>query len=166
LRTSCDVRELLRHRRDDFAPQDARVEHVRLVDRSEAAVAPPRGLEADARDAPDLGCAVAHGIETFVVTGIIAAAAARLAEINVSGQLADDHQVESRNDVRLDRRRSRELGIQQGGTQVGEESERLADREDPLFGPHRTRQRVVARTADGAEQHRVGGARERERGFG
>jgi hypothetical protein len=38
---------------------------------------------------------------------------------------------------------------------VREQSERLADAEDPLLGRKRARQRVVLRAADRAEQHGV-----------
>ena len=156
-----------RDRGHDFAPQDRGVEHVRLVDRAELAAALARGLEADARDARDLAFAVAHRVEAFVARPrALRAAAARLAEIDVAGQLADDHEVEPGDDFGLQRRRRGELRIQQRGAQVREQPERLADAEDALLGPQRARQRVVLRAADGAQQHRVGRLRERERGVG
>jgi hypothetical protein len=52
-----DVRIVLAEARDDLAPQDRRVEHVGLVDRAELAAPRTRRLEADARDALDLGTA-------------------------------------------------------------------------------------------------------------
>ena len=149
--------------RDDFAPEDRRVEHVRLVDRAEALAAAARGLEADARDALDLRDAVEHRVEAFVVTRRVDAATARLAEVDVAGELADDHQVEPGDDVRLQRRGGGEFRIEQRRAQVGEQRQLLADPQDALLGPQRARQRVVPRPADGAHQHSVGGARQRER---
>ncbi len=46
-----DVGIVLAHPRDDLAPELHRLEHIGLVDRAEAAVAPARRLEADAGDA-------------------------------------------------------------------------------------------------------------------
>src|SRR6185369_11448676 len=50
-----------------------------------------------------------------------------LAVIDVAGQLADDHEVETRDDVRFERRRSGELRVQERRSQVREQAERLAD---------------------------------------
>jgi hypothetical protein len=89
-----------------------------------------------------------------------------LAEIDVPGELADDHEIEPGDDLGLERRCRGELGIEQRGAQVGEEAERLADAEDPLLGPRRARQRVPLGATDGPEQHGVGALREREGGLG
>ena len=114
-----------------------------------------RRLEADARDARDLALRVAHRVEAFALAARRRAAATRLAEIDVAGQLAHDDEVEAGDDVGLQRRRRRELGIEQRRPQVREQRERLADAEDALLRAKRARQRVVPWTADGAEQHRV-----------
>ena len=65
-----------------------------------------------ARDALDLRHAVEHRVEAFVVAGGVLAPAARLAEVDVAGQFAQDHDVEARDDLGLQRRRRRELRIQ------------------------------------------------------
>ncbi len=79
------------------------------------------------------------------------------AEVDVAGQLAHDHDVEAGDHLGLQRRGRGELRIEHRGAQVGEQRERLADAEDALLRPQLPRQRVVARSADGAQQHGVGG---------
>jgi hypothetical protein len=58
----------------------------------------------------------------------------------------------------------RQFRIDDGRAQVGEQVELLAEAQQAALGTLRAGQRVVLRTADGAEQHGVGGLREREGG--
>ncbi len=133
-------------------------EHSRLL-------ALARRLEPDARDALDLRHAVVHRVEAFASPRALRAAAARLAEVDVAGQLAHDHEVEPGDDVGLERRSGGELGIQDRRTQVREQAAAPCGcASNALLGAHVARQRVVLRAADGAHQHRVGRLRERERG--
>ena len=88
------------------------------------------------------------------------------AEIDIAGEFAHDHQVEPRDDFGPQRRHAGKFGIEQRRTQVCEQPERLADREQSLLGPHRARQRVVLRAADGAHEHRIGALRKPQRGIG
>ena len=88
------------------------------------------------------------------------------AEIDIAGEFAHDHQIEPRDDFGPQGRHARKLGIEQRRTQVCEQSERLADREQALFGPHRARQRVVLRAADCAHQHSIGALRKPQRRIG
>ena len=147
---------LRRHSGDDFAPQDRGVEHVGLVDRAELLAAAARGLESDARDAFDFASRIQHGVEAFVLALRIGATSARLAEVDIARQLADDHQIEAGDDFALQRRRISQLRIQHRRTQIREQTEVFADRENALLGTHRARQRVVAWAADCAEQNRIG----------
>ena len=59
------------------------------------------------RDALDLGLGVAHRVEGFFGTGEVAieghAAAARLAEVDVTRELADDEDVKARHQLGLER---------------------------------------------------------------
>ena len=67
-----------------------------------------RRLEGDVGDALDLGARVAHGVEGFLGAGEGAvgrgAAAARLAEVDVAGELADDQDVEPGDEFGLQAR--------------------------------------------------------------
>ena len=80
-------------------------------------------------------------------------------EIDAAGQFAHHHQVHALQQVRLDRRRAQAGDVRLHGAQVGEQAERLADRQQALFRAHlRVRIRPL-RPADSAKQDRVGGLR-------
>ena len=150
--------------RHDLAPQDARVEHVGLVDRAQAACracAPPRSRRARCARSPARCSASCRSLRRR--PSRIAPPPARLAEVDVAGELAHDQEVEAGDDLRLERRRGGELRIEQRRPQVGEQRQRLADAQQALLGTQLARQRVVLRTADRAQQDRVGRLRERER---
>ena len=55
-------------------------------------------------DAADLALAVVHRVEALVLAGGVLAAPARLPEIDVAGELADDHEVEPGDHLGLQRR--------------------------------------------------------------
>ena len=78
------------------------------------------------------------------------------AEVDVAGQLAQDQDVEAGDDLRLQRRRAGEFGVDRRRAQVGEEAELLAQPQERLLRALRARQLVVLRTADRAEEDRVG----------
>src|SRR5205085_5444586 len=146
----------LRHGADHFAPENRRVEHVRLVDRAEPLFALARYLEAEASNAAYLGLAVEHGVEAFGITVGVDTAAARRTEIDVAGELAHNHQVQSGNYLRLERGRCGKFGIEERGTQIGEQAQRLADGKQSLLGANGSRQGIVLRSTDGAEQDSIG----------
>src|SRR5207247_1038540 len=108
-----DVGVLLVDFGDDVLPELEGLQHVGLVDAGYTLAALARGLEGDVGDALDLGLRVAHGVEGFFGAGEMAvdrgAAAARLAEVDVAGELADDEDVQPRDELRLQARRMREL---------------------------------------------------------
>jgi hypothetical protein len=83
---------------------------------------------------------------------------ARLAEVDVAGQLAENHDVEPGYDIGLERRRCRELGIEQRGPQIGKKPERLAHAEDALLRAQRRAERfpLRARRRPQAAQRRIG----------
>ena len=70
------------------------------------------------------------------------------------------------DDLRLQRRRARQLRIADRRTEVREQLQVLAQAENRLLGTQRAFERVVFPVADGAEQDRVGFLRERQRGIG
>ena len=125
-------------------------------------------LEADARDALDLAARCRASCRSLRRRPrALRAPAARLAEVDVAGQLAHDHEVEPGDDLGLERRRRGELrdrGSPAAGSRTGRAP--CGCRSSALLGTQLARQRVVLRSADGAEQHRVGRSRERERRVG
>src|SRR6266852_3165501 len=114
-------------------------------------------------DAADLLVGVAHGIEAFAHPALELPDAARLAEIDVAGQLAHDQDIEPCHHLGLQRRGAGELGVNARGPQIGEQIELLAESEYRLLGALFARQRVVTRTADRAEQDGIGGSRQLQR---
>ena len=96
---------LLAHLGDHVLPELEGLQHVGLVDARHLLAALARGLERDVRDALDLGARVAHGVERFLgaLEGSIGRLAppARLAEVDVAGELADDQDVQARDQLGL-----------------------------------------------------------------
>ena len=96
-----NFRVLLADLGDHFAPQDRGIEHVGLVDAAQLFVALHRRTETDVRNALHLALRVVHGVEAFVLARCIGAATAQLAEVDVTRQFADDHDVEAGHDFGL-----------------------------------------------------------------
>src|SRR5690606_34186310 len=111
---------------DDIAPQLRGLEDVRLVHRAHAPVPLAGRLEGRAGDPADLPFRVAHRVEALAFARFGAAYAARLAEVDVAGQLPHDEDVESRHQLRPQRGGMGQFRIDQRRTQVGEEVEVLA----------------------------------------
>jgi hypothetical protein len=79
-------------------------------------------------DAADFRLAVDHGVEADALA-VFLAHAARLAEVDVAGQLTDDQDVEAGNDLRLQCRGIGQFRVENGRAQVGEQVQILADAE-------------------------------------
>ncbi len=77
-------------------------------------------------NAADFRLAIDHRVEANALA-IFLAHAARLTEVNVAGQFADDQDIQPGNDFRLQRRGVRQFGIQDGRAQVGEQVQILAN---------------------------------------
>ena len=164
-----DVRVFLVHVGDDVFPEREGFQHIRLVDAGQALVALLRRLEGDMGDAADLAFRIAHRIKPFALalerTVRALAHAARLAEINVAGQFADDQDIEARHHFRLQSGGARQFRVQNRRTQVGEQAQVLAQAQNRLFGTELALQVVVLVVADGAEQHRIGRLGQGQRAF-
>src|SRR3546814_9852610 len=98
-----DVRIVLGDADHDFTPQTRSLHHVFLVDRTDALVALARGLERDTRNALHFRRAVVHGVVALGSTIGGRATTARLTEIDVAGQLAQDQDVEPLDHLTLQR---------------------------------------------------------------
>ena len=114
-------------------------------------------------DAADLRLGIAHGVEALALAGVGRSDAARLAEVDVAGQLAQDQEVEAGDDLGPQGRGAGKLGVDRGRTEVREEPELLAQPQERLFRALRPGQLFVLRPADSAEQDRAGAPGERER---
>jgi len=122
------------------------------------------------RNALDFGLGVAHGVKRFFGAGEVAigghAAATRLTEVNVTGQLADDQDVQARDQLGLEAGGTDQLLVADGGAEVGKQSQVLAQAQNGLLGTQRAVELVVFPVAHGTEQHRVGFLGQFEGGFG
>jgi hypothetical protein len=114
----------------------------------------PRHLEGRARHARDLAFGVALGVDADALVAL-GMDAARLAEIDAGGQLADDHDVEAGDHVLLQRREIGQRVEALGRAQVGVEVHLLAQAQEPTLGLHGEVEHVVFRPAHGAQQDRV-----------
>jgi hypothetical protein len=120
-------------------------------------------VEGDAQDAADLALRVMHGVEAealLLPVDLAQLDAARLAEVDVAGQLAHDQDVQPGHDLRLQGRGIGQFRIQDRRAQVGKEPELLADAQQAALRPLLARIVVPLRTADGAEQHGIGRLRQ------
>ena len=162
------IRVVLRHVGHHLFPELRGFEHVVLVDAGQALAALLRRLERGVRDALHLGAAVAHGVETFFSTGKKsigrAAAAARLAKIHIAGELTDDQDVQSGNQLGFETGSPHQFLVADGRTEIGVQAQRLAQTQNRLLGAQVALQYIVLPVAHGAKQHRVGFFGERQRG--
>ena len=83
------------------------------------------------------------------------AAAAGLTKIDITCQFADDQNVESRNEFRLEAGRTDQLLVANGRAEVGKQAHVFAQAQNGLFGAQRTVEFVVFPIAHSAKQHGV-----------
>ena len=88
-----------------------------------------------------------------------------LAEVNVTGQFADDQQIQSGNDFRFQRRSACQFRIEDGRTQIGEQFQVFAQAQNSLFRTQGAFQRVIFEIAYSAKQDRIGFLRKFKRAF-
>ena len=80
----------------------------------------------------------------------------RVAEVDPAGQLADDQEVDAREQLRAQRRRPGQGRVDGHRPEVGEQAEAAAQGEERLLGSDRRARVGPFRAADGPEQDRVG----------
>ena len=91
---------------------------------------------------------------------------ARLAKVNIAGQLADDENVQTRHQFRLQAGRSGEFWITNRRAKVGKQTQAFAQTQNRLFRPQTPLQGVVFPVTDCAKQHRVRPLRHIQSAFG
>jgi hypothetical protein len=150
-----EVRELLAHdARRGTPPQPRRLEHVRLVHGRKLPPPRARELRGRAHDALDLARRVDARVERPFLPPVDALASL-LAEVDATGQLAHDDEVDATEPLGLERRDRGETSVHRDRAEIGVHAESPAERQEPLLGPHRRGRIVPLRTADGAEQDRI-----------
>ena len=105
----------------------------------------------------DLGHAVAADVARLGGRAML------VAEIDASGELAHHHDVDAAQQLGLDGRGIEHRRVRHDRAQIGEQSERLAQLQQSLFGPHGGVRIGPLRTADGAQQDRVRASTQGER---
>ena len=125
-----------------------------------------RQVEGDAGDALDLVGVVDLRIDGALLAVADVADLLRLAEIDAAGQLAQDQDVEPLDQLALQRRGVGERRIADGGAEIGEDAELLAQPQQRRLRALLVGHLVPFRPADRAEDHRIGGERLRHRRLG
>ena len=111
------------------------------------------------RDALDLVGVVDLGVDRALLPVAEIGDGLRLAEIDPAGQFTQDDDVEPIHHLALEARGFGERGIADGGANIGEQAEFLAQAKEPGLRPHLVRHAVPLWTADCAEDHGVGRVR-------
>ena len=118
-----------------------------------------RQFEGDAGNALDLERVVDLRVDAALLAVAEIDDLLRLAEIDAAGQLAHDQDVETFDDLLLQRGRIGKRRIADRRSQIGEKLQVLAQAQQPRLGAHLIGHPVPFRPADRAEQHGVGGKR-------
>ena len=154
-----DIGIFLRHLGDGAAPEDAVLEDICLVDRGELLVTAPRGLQGDPCDPRNLALLVDHGVHGngigFVFTGIFQEFG--FAEVKTAGEFADAEDIDTAGHrLRTQWRGMSQLGKADTGTEIGKESEVLAERKQrSALGLLVGRQSLPLGAADRTEEDRI-----------
>src|SRR3546814_8938299 len=106
-------------------------------------------------DAGDLRLVIAHRIETLAQALVGFPEPARLPEIDVARQFANDDQIDRPRDFRTQGGRIGKLGEKLCRPQVREQPQLFAELQDRLLGPQMPFQPVAIRIAPSAEQGRI-----------
>ena len=151
--------------RRHLVPQHARQHDVALLRRRHLVAPLAREFEGDAADALDLERVVDLRVDPALLAVAEVEDLLRFAEIDAARQFPQDHDVEPLDQLALQRGGIGQRRIADGGPQVGVEREILAQAQQAGLGPHGEGHAVPFGAADGAEQHGVGGMRQRDVGI-
>ncbi len=110
-----------------------------------------------ARDPLDLG----HRIGADI--GGVGGGAPLLAEVDAARQFAHEHEIDPVEHLRLDRRDPAQRSVHRDRAQVRIHAEFAPQRKERRLGAHRRIRGAPLRSADRAEQHRIGAPAQRER---
>src|SRR5690349_18180494 len=149
-----DVRELGLEVLDDLPPEPRGRDDVGLVDARQAAPPGPGELEAQPDDAPDLGLRVRQRVPGDALPGG-AGRLLPLPEVDATGELPDDQQVDAGEELRPERRRRHERRVDRHRPEVCEQLQLAAEREQALLRANGRGRVVPLRPAQRAQQDRV-----------
>ena len=137
-------------------PELGHDEDIGLVHRGQPLLPLHRHVEGGAHDPLDFTRRVGHGVHRALAAAGQRLAAARLAEVEAAGELADHHEVRPLHHRALERRGVHQHRKALRGAQVGEEVQLLADAEEAALRPRLLREVVPLGPAHRAEEDGVG----------
>ena len=165
-----DVGVLLADLAHDVLPELEGLQHVGFVDAGDALASLAGRLERDVRDPLDLGPGITHRVEGFLGAGEMSigrgAAAAGLAEVDIASQFANDQDVQPGDQLGLEAGSIDQFLVADGGTEVGEQAQTLAQAQHRLLWTQRPVELVVLPVADRAEQNCIRRFSQLQRGVG
>ncbi len=138
-----------------FVPQNAGLHHIAFFHRRHPVLTGPRQFEGNAGNALDLERVVDLGIDGPLLAIAEIDDLLRFTEIDAAGQLADDQDVETFDQILFQRGRSRQSRVTDRRPQVCKQLKLLAQPQQPGFRTYIIGNTVPFRTTDSAEQHRI-----------
>ena len=148
----------------NLAPHAAGFKHVGLIDAGHLVATLARSLERLAGDALNLVLTIlkrivgALALRSVGAGALLVVEALTFAEVQASGELAHDHKVDALDDLGLKRGGACERIEDLHGTQVGVQTQALADTQKARLGARRAGiGGVPLRPAHGRKQHGIGG---------
>ena len=161
----CDIAILRCKCRHRTSPEPRGREHVRLVHGRDLAASETRRLKCETCDALHLGDGVVlHVPCAFCAVHLLGLAL--LSEIDAANQLAHDDEIDTAHEFRLQRGVLDQSVCNLHGTQIGVETEPLAETQNRTLGAQGRLHAVPLRPADCTEEHAVRRLADRERVFG
>ena len=150
-----DVGILLGDFADHGPPQLRDFKDVRLVHGANPPAPQLGGLKGAVGDTRDLILIIDHGVDA-APAAVVLGQCARFAEIKPAGQFTHDQEIQPFEFFGLEARGMRHAGHQRCGTQVGVQSQSLAQPEQAGLGAQRAVGSVVTGRTDRCQQYGVG----------
>ena len=138
-----------------LAPETRGFQHVFLVHATETAGALARRLKAGPRNALHFWRAVLHGVEALIETFSRFASSTRFAKVDVPGELPENQDIQTSNDLGLERRRCCQFFIGQRGPQISEQLQVLANPQNAALRSQFARKLVVLGAAHGPHENGI-----------
>ena len=146
--------QLSMRERHFLTPEQTGIHDVGFFDRANAARAATSNLEGNARHAFDFRVRINGGVISAAQPTLLINAA-RCAEINASGQLTDDHDVQTFNHFRLQAGFADQRWEAESRAKIGKHIETLAQCQQARLGAFVARRAYPFRAANSAQQNSV-----------
>ena len=119
-----------------LAPEHGRFQHILLVHRAKPFTPLHGDPESRVGDTADLRLRVAQRVDPHAFARLCSTDAPGLGEIDAAGQFAHDHDIQSADQFRFERRGSHQLRVGERRPQVGKQGQfRAQGQQRAAFGP-------------------------------